>query len=135
MAFLLSLSFHTIFLLTSTGQTGNRFPWLRAQTMRFHPRKCLYGVSLKKLEFMGSVTPKNRQKVGVVYGFPTKLGESTKTRISVISRDIDTEFELYVATKTYTLYFGSKVTYRKIHDSGSRHYEKIRTVITQSIFV
>jgi hypothetical protein len=42
----------------------------------------------------GSVTPKNRQKVGVVYGFPTKLGESIKTRISITSRDIDTEFEL-----------------------------------------
>jgi hypothetical protein len=72
----------------------NRFPWLMAQTMRFHPRKCLFGVSLKKFEFTGSITPKNRQKVGVVYGFPAKLGESIKTHISVKSRDIDTKFEL-----------------------------------------
>jgi hypothetical protein len=35
-----------------------------------------------------------RQKVGVVYGFPAKLGKSIKTHISVKSRDIDTEFEL-----------------------------------------
>jgi hypothetical protein len=62
--------------------------------MRFHPRKCPFGVSLKKLDFTGSVTPKNRQKVGVVYGFPAKLGESIKTHISVKSRDIDTKFEL-----------------------------------------
>jgi hypothetical protein len=33
-----------------------------------------------------------------------------------------------VATKKYTLDFGSKVTYRPIQDGGSRHYEKIQTV-------
>jgi hypothetical protein len=65
-----------------------------AQTMRFYPRKWLYGVSMKKFEFTGSVTSKNRQKVGVVYGFAAKLGESIKTHISVKSRDIDTKFEL-----------------------------------------
>jgi hypothetical protein len=86
--------FHIIFLLTSTGQTGEPISMVEAQTMRFHPRKCLLGVSLKKFDFTGSVTPKNRQKVGVVYGFPAKLGESIKTDISVKSRDIDTEFEL-----------------------------------------
>jgi hypothetical protein len=62
--------------------------------MRFHPRKCLFWVSMKKFDFTGSVTPKNRNKVGVVYGFPDKLVESIKTRISVKSRDIDTKFEL-----------------------------------------
>jgi hypothetical protein len=83
----------------------NRFPWLRAQTMRFHPRKCLFRVSLKKFEFTGSITPKNCQKEGVVYDFPTKLGESIKTHISVKSRDINTKFELQVETKVYTLDF------------------------------
>jgi hypothetical protein len=34
-----------------------------------------------------------------------------------------------------TLDFGSKATYRPIQDGGSRHYEKIQTVITQSIFI
>jgi hypothetical protein len=61
--------------------------------MRFHPRKCLFGVSLTKFEFTGSITPKNRQKEGMVYGFPAKLGESIKT-LSVKSRDIDAKFEL-----------------------------------------
>jgi hypothetical protein len=64
-----------------------------AQTMRFHPSKCLFGVSLKKFDLTGSVTPKNRQKVGVVYGFPAKLGESIKIHISVKLRDIVTKFE------------------------------------------
>jgi hypothetical protein len=64
-----------------------------AQTMRFHPMKCLFGVSLKKFDLTGSVTPKNRQKVGVVYDFPAKLENSIKTHISVKSRDIDTKFE------------------------------------------
>jgi hypothetical protein len=64
-----------------------------AQTMRFHPRKCLFGVSLKKIDLTGSVTPKNRQKVGMVYGFSAKLGVSIKIHISVKSRDIDTKFE------------------------------------------
>jgi hypothetical protein len=73
--------------------------------------------------------------VGVAYGFPAKLGESIKTHISVKSRDIDTKFELKVETEAYTLDFRSKVTYRLIQDGGSRRYEKIQTVITQSIFV
>jgi hypothetical protein len=60
-----------------------------AQTMRFHPMKCLFGVSLKKFDLTGSVTPKNRQKVGVVYDFPAKLENSIKTRISVKSRDFE----------------------------------------------
>jgi hypothetical protein len=67
--------------------------------MRFHPRKCLFWVSLKKFDFTGSVTPKNRQKVGVVYGFPGKLGESIKTHISVKSINIDTKFEPLVETE------------------------------------
>jgi hypothetical protein len=92
----------------------NRFQWLRAKTMPFHPRKCLFGVSLKKFDFTGSVTTQNRQKVGVVYGFPAKLGESIKTHISVKSRDIDTKFEPRVETKAYTLDFGSKVTHSQI---------------------
>jgi hypothetical protein len=33
-------------------------------------------------------------------------------------------------TKQYTLEFGSKVVYHQIQDGGSRHYEKIQTVIT-----
>jgi hypothetical protein len=92
--FLLSLSFHIIFLLTSTGQTGKPIFMVMAQTMRFHPRKCLFGVSLKKFDLTGSVTPKNRQRVGVVYDFPAILENSIKTHISVKSRDIDTKFEL-----------------------------------------
>jgi hypothetical protein len=79
--------------------------------------------------------PQKPPKVGVVYGLPAKLGESIKTFISVKSRDIDTKFELQMETKAYTLDFGSKVTYYQIQDGGSRHYEKIQTVITQSIFV
>jgi hypothetical protein len=66
-----------------------------AQTMRFHPKKCLFGGLIEKnLSLRGSITPQNRQKVGKVYGFPAKLGESIKTHISVKSTDIDTKFEL-----------------------------------------
>jgi hypothetical protein len=68
----------------------------------FSPTKVHFGVSLKKIEFTRSITPENRQKDGVVYGFPAKLGESTKTHISVKSRDIDTKIELYVKNKAYT---------------------------------
>jgi hypothetical protein len=92
--FLLSLSFHIIFLLTSTGQTGKPISMVEGSNDAFPPKEVPFGVSLKKFDFTGSVTPKNRQKVGVVYGFPAKLGESIKTHISVKSRDIDTKFEL-----------------------------------------
>jgi hypothetical protein len=105
-----------------------------AQTMRLHPRKCLFGVSLQNFDLTRSVTAKNRQKVCVVYGFPAKLGESIKTRISVKSKDIDTKLETQMETKGYTLDFGSKVIYHEIQDGGSRRYEK-KTVITRSIFV
>jgi hypothetical protein len=54
------------------------------------PKEVLFGVSLQTFDLKGSVTPKYRQKVGVVYGFPAKLGESIITDISVKSRDIDT---------------------------------------------
>jgi hypothetical protein len=72
---------------------GEPISMARAQTMRFDPRKYLFGVSVKKIDFTGSVTPKNRQKVGVVVDFPAKLENSIKTHISVKSRDIDTKFE------------------------------------------
>jgi hypothetical protein len=88
-----SLSFHIIFLLTSTGQTGELISMVEGSNDAFPPKECLFGVSFKEFKFTGSVTPKNHQKVGVVYGFPAKLGESMKTRISVKSRDIDTKFE------------------------------------------
>jgi hypothetical protein len=55
----------------------------------FPPSKCIYGISLKKIDITGKITPKNRRKEGVVYGFPAKLGESIKTHILVKSRDID----------------------------------------------
>jgi hypothetical protein len=44
-------------------------------------KEVLFGVSLKNFDFTGSVTHKNRQKVGVVYDFPAKLEESIKTNI------------------------------------------------------
>jgi hypothetical protein len=88
--------------------------------MRFHQRKCLFWVSLKKFDFTRSVTAKNREKVGVVYGFPANVGESIKIHISVKSRDIDTKFELLVETKAYTLDFGSNVTYHQFQNGGRR---------------
>jgi hypothetical protein len=127
--------FHIIFLLTSTGQTGEPISMVDGSNDAFPPKEVPFGVSLQKFDLTGSATPKNRQKVGVVYGFPAKLGESIKTRISVKSRDIDTKLETYMETKGYTLDFGSKVIYYEVQDGGSRHYEKIQTVITQSIFI
>jgi hypothetical protein len=88
------LSFHIIFLLTSTDQTGKPISMVDDSNDAFPPNAVFFGVSLKKFDFTGSVTSKNRQNLGVVYGFPAKLGESIKTHISVKSRDIDTKFEL-----------------------------------------
>jgi hypothetical protein len=94
MASLSFFPFHIIFLLTSTGQTGKPISMVEGSNDAFPPKEVPFGVSLKKFEFTGSITPKIRQKEGVVYGFPAKLGESIKTHISVKSRDIDTKFEL-----------------------------------------
>jgi hypothetical protein len=90
-----SLSFHIIFWLTSTGQTGKPISMVEGSNDAFPPKEVpFWGLIEKTIEFMGSVTPKNRPKEGVVYCFPAKLGESIKTRISIKSRDIDTKFEL-----------------------------------------
>jgi hypothetical protein len=77
------LSFHIIFLLTSTGQTGTPISMVDGSNDAFPPKEVPFGVSLQKFDLTGSVTPKNRQKVGVVYGFSAKLGESAKNHISV----------------------------------------------------
>jgi hypothetical protein len=87
------LSFHIIFSLTSTGQTGKPIFVVDGSNDALPPKEVPFWSLIEKLEFTASVTPKNRQKVGVVYGFPAKLGESVKSHISVKSRDIDTQFE------------------------------------------
>jgi hypothetical protein len=87
------LSFHIIFLLTSIGQTGEPISMVDGSNDAFPPKEVPFRDLIKKFHFTGSVTPKNRQKVGVVYDFPAKLVESINTHISVKSRDIDTKFE------------------------------------------
>jgi hypothetical protein len=67
------LSFHNIFLLTSTGHTGTPISMVEGSNDAFPPKEVPFGVSLKKIEFTGSITPLNRQKVGTVYGFLAKL--------------------------------------------------------------
>jgi hypothetical protein len=84
---------HIIFLLTSTGQTGKPISVVDGSNDAFPPKEVSFWVSLKKFHFTGSMTPKAAKKVGVVYRFPAKLGESINTHISVTSRDIDTKFE------------------------------------------
>jgi hypothetical protein len=92
--FLSYISFHIIFLLTSTGQTGKPISIVDGSNDAFLPKEVSFWGLIEKFEYTGSVTPTNRQKVGVLYGFPAKLGESIKTHISVKSRHIDTKFEL-----------------------------------------
>jgi hypothetical protein len=62
------LSFHFIFLLTSTGQTGKPMSVVEGSNDAFPPKEVPFWVSLNKFELAGSVAPKSRQKVGVVYG-------------------------------------------------------------------
>jgi hypothetical protein len=70
MAFLsvLFLPSHIIFLLTSTGKTGKPISMVECSNDTFPLKEVPFRVSLKKFEVAGSVTPKNRQNVGVVYG-------------------------------------------------------------------
>jgi hypothetical protein len=88
------LSFHIISLLTSAGQTGKTISMAEGLNDAFSPKEVPLCGLIEKFDFTGSVTSKNRQNEGVVFGFPAKLGESITTCISVKSRDIDTEFEL-----------------------------------------
>jgi hypothetical protein len=94
MAFLFSISFHIIFLLTSTDQTGKPISMVDGSNDPFPPKEVYFWGLIEKFDFTGSVIPENRHKVGAVYRFPVKLAESIKVHISVKSRDIDTVFEL-----------------------------------------
>jgi hypothetical protein len=82
-----------IFLLTSTGQTGEPIFMVDGSNDAFTPKEVPFLGLIEKNWLNGVSNPKNRQKVGVVYDFPAKLENSIKTHISVKSRDIDTKFE------------------------------------------
>jgi hypothetical protein len=69
--------FHIIFLLTSTGQTGKPISMVDGSNDAFPPKEVPFWVSLKKIDFTGSVIPKNRQKVGVVL-FPSQTRRINK---------------------------------------------------------
>jgi hypothetical protein len=120
------LSFHINFLLTSTRQTGKPTPMVDGSNDAFPPKEVPFGISLKKIGVYGVGNPKNRQKVGVVHGFPVKLGESIKSHISVKPRDIDTKFQMQVETEKYTLDFGSKVTYHQIKLAAAAILKKFK---------
>jgi hypothetical protein len=62
LSFIPFLSFHIIFLLTSTGQTGEPISMVEGSNDAFPPKEVLFGVSLKKIDFTGSVTPKTAKK-------------------------------------------------------------------------
>jgi hypothetical protein len=81
-----SLFFHLIFLLASTEQTGTQVSMIDGSNDAFLPKEVPFWGLIEKFESAGSVTPKNRQKEGVVYGFLAKLGESIKTHLSPIKR-------------------------------------------------
>jgi hypothetical protein len=75
-----SLSFPFILFSCSPPQVKrvNRFPWLMAQTMRFHPRKCLFGVSLKKIWLYGVSNPQKPPKSGRGLWFPSQTRQFNK---------------------------------------------------------
>jgi hypothetical protein len=58
------LSFPIIFLLTSTSQTGKPICMVDGSNDPFPSKKVLFWVLSKKIEFTGSMTPKNRLKEG-----------------------------------------------------------------------
>jgi hypothetical protein len=62
MACFLPFPFIIIFLLISTGQTGKLISMVEGSNDALPPKEVPFGVSLKKFEFTGSVTPKTAKK-------------------------------------------------------------------------
>jgi hypothetical protein len=60
------LSFPIIFLLTSTGRTGEPVSMVEGSNDAF-ATKCLFGFSLKRFEFTTTLTPKIRLKEAYLY--------------------------------------------------------------------
>jgi hypothetical protein len=131
----LSLSFHIIFFLTSSGQTGEPISIVHGSNDAFPPKEVPFRGLIEIFDFTGSVTPKTAKKWAWSMISQTNSQIQEKL-ISQSNQEISTQIlNRRWTTKKYTLDFGSKVTYRPIQDGGSRHYEKIQTVLTQSIFV
>jgi hypothetical protein len=87
------LSFHIIFLLTSTGQTCKPISIVEGSNDAFLPKEVPFCGLVEKFDY-GVSNLQKPPKGGRGLWFPTQLGESIKTHISVKSRDIDTKFEL-----------------------------------------
>jgi hypothetical protein len=60
--FFLFLSFHIIFLLTSTGQTGEPISMVDGSNDAFPPKEVPFRGLIEKFDFTGSVTPKTAKK-------------------------------------------------------------------------
>jgi hypothetical protein len=61
-AWLVALSFHIIFLLTSTGQTGEPISMIDGSNDAFPPKEVPFRDLIDKFDFTGSVTPKTAKK-------------------------------------------------------------------------
>jgi hypothetical protein len=92
--FLLSLSFHIIFLLTSTGQTGKPISTFEGSNDAFLPNEVPFWGLIEKNRVYGVSNPQKPPKRGRGLWFPSHTRRRKKTHISVKSRDIDTNFEL-----------------------------------------
>jgi hypothetical protein len=102
------LSFHIISLLTSTGQTGKSISMVDDSNDAFPPKEVPFWGLVEKIGVYGVNNPQKPKKVGVVYGFPAKLGESIKTHMSVKSRDVDTKFERRLHMQGYSNFLSQK---------------------------
>jgi hypothetical protein len=56
------LSFHIIFLLISTGQTGEPISMVDGSNDAFPPKEVIFAGLIEKIHFTGSVTPKTAKK-------------------------------------------------------------------------
>jgi hypothetical protein len=90
---LLALSFHIIFLLTSTDQTGEPISMVDGSNNAFPPKEVLFRGLVEKIWLYGVSNPQKPPKSGRGLWLPSQTRNSIKTHISVKSRDIDTKFE------------------------------------------
>jgi hypothetical protein len=86
-------SFHIIFLLTSTGQTGKPISMVEGSNDAFPPKEVPFWGLIEKIGVYGVNNPQKPPKRGRGLWYPSQLGESIKTHISVKSRGIDTKFK------------------------------------------
>ena len=105
-----------------------------AQMTCFRVRKKPFGVKIEKLKVLGSLSPKNPKKGGVVGNFPAKCKKCSKSNNFIMDDPISFKFSAFVEIHLVISKILTPEVDIKIQDGGGRHFEIKLKLITRKPF-